>query len=347
MLPDDLLMALTRRKRALLQRLGTGLITGEGALARRLADAVIAGEVAAPRAAAPADSGALSRVEALHVALGLIAFAALWSALLAATSLTPPTDSIEQWTWSHALAWGYYKHPPLPAWLLWLANRVFGASLATVTLLGAATTVAAFGLFWRLLWRLRGPAPATVALLAALCITFYNGRLNYYNHNIVLLLASTACAFALERALATRRLAWWLGVGSCLGLGALTKYQVAVTVACVIAMLWHERAWRDPAHRRGMFAAALLAVLLFAPHAVWLVAQRDGPIQYAIDSSLGVRLALGPRTALSLHFLIDGIFNRALPALLVLAAVAFAQRRSARGADATAVARRPDPILFV
>jgi hypothetical protein len=43
--------------------------------------------------------------------------------------------------------------------------------------------------------RLRGPTHAGVALLAALCITYYNGRLHYYNHNILLLLLSSASAW--------------------------------------------------------------------------------------------------------------------------------------------------------
>ena len=49
--------------------------------------------------------------------------------------------------------------------------------------LGAACTMSAAVLLWQLLVKVRGPAYAVVALLAALCITFYNGRLYYYNHN--------------------------------------------------------------------------------------------------------------------------------------------------------------------
>ncbi|MBC7716569.1 MAG: glycosyl transferase, partial [Pseudorhodobacter sp.] len=46
--------------------------------------------------------------------------------LLTPVSLSPPVDNIEQLTWVRSLQWGYYKHPPLPTWLLWLTVQGFG-----------------------------------------------------------------------------------------------------------------------------------------------------------------------------------------------------------------------------
>ena len=62
------------------------------------------------------------------LALGLPVFAAVWLGLLAFTSLSPPVDNIEQLIWVHSLEWGYYKHPPLPTWVIWLPASLFGAS---------------------------------------------------------------------------------------------------------------------------------------------------------------------------------------------------------------------------
>lgn len=283
----------------------------------------------------------LSRVTAAQAGLALVLFAALWSALLWNTSLTPPQDSIEQWVWVNSLQWGYYKHPPLPTWLLWLPDRASGHSVATLVLMGAATTGAALALLWNLLRRARGTAYACVAVLAAACITYYNVRLNYYNHNVVLLLASTACAWALERALATKQRRWWLGVGLALGLGALAKYQVVMTVACVAVTVILTGTWRDAAQRRGMGLAAGLALLVVLPHAIWLVNQRDGPIAYAMHSSLGARLDAAARTGLTLQWLADQVLNRALPALLLLlGAAAVSPRSAAKAPDAARVLLR-------
>jgi 4-amino-4-deoxy-L-arabinose transferase-like glycosyltransferase len=257
------------------------------------------------------------------VALGLLFFAAVWLSHLAYTSLSPPVDNIEQLTWVRSLEWGYYKHPPLPTWLLWLPVRLFGLSRWTAYVAGAVCTLGALGLMWHLLARLRGTTHAAIALLAALCITYYNGRLDYYNHNTVLMLLSAASATLCWQAFATRQRRWWIGLGMAIGFGALSKYQIAVTAACVVAFALHQRAWRDPVHRLGLLLAALIALLLFAPHVAWLRTHDFGPIRYAVSTSLGAHFGPTTRIAESLHWLVDQVFNRALPALLLLAATSF------------------------
>ena len=97
----------------------------------------------------------------LMVAAGLLLFAAVWLAHLSYTSLSPPTDNIEQLTWLHSLEWGYYKHPPLPTWLIWVPAQWFGANAWTSYVTGAAFTLGSMGLLWNLLSRLRGHRYAT------------------------------------------------------------------------------------------------------------------------------------------------------------------------------------------
>jgi 4-amino-4-deoxy-L-arabinose transferase-like glycosyltransferase len=266
-----------------------------------------------------------------RVVVGLLLFAAVWLSQLASHSLAPPMDTIEQLTWVQSLEWGYYKHPPLPTWLLWLPVKLFGPSPWAGYVVGAACTLAALGLMWRLLAQLRGQSHATVALLAALCITYYTGRLDDYNHNVVLMLLSAASAAACWQAFATRRWRWWLGLGLAIGLGALAKYQVAVTIASVLAFAVHQRAWRDAQHRRGALLACLVALVVFAPHAVWLWTNDFAPVQYAVESSLGAGLNRVDRMAKSAHWLVDQLFNRALPAWILLAIAARSRVRAAPG----------------
>lgn len=262
----------------------------------------------------------------LDVAIGLTLFAAVWLSVLAFTSLSPPVDDIEQLTWVRSLEWGYYKHPPLPTWLIWLPVRLFGLSAWTTYGMGAVMTLGALAIMWRLLVTLRGPAYAGLALLAALCITYYNGRLNYYNHNIVLMLIATASAALCWQAFATRRLRWWIALGVAIGLGLLSKYQIAVTVASVLAFALHQRAWRDPVHRVGLLCATLVALLMFAPHIEWLRGHDFGPIEYAQDTSIGIGLGALARLKNSLGWLIDQLLNRGLPAFALLAVAAWPLR---------------------
>lgn len=258
----------------------------------------------------------------LQVAIGLTLFAAVWLSVLAFTSLSPPADNIEQLTWVRSLEWGYYKHPPLPTWLLWLPVKLFGLSAWASYGMGAVMTLGALAIMWRLLVTLRGPAYAGLALLAALCITYYNGRLNYYNHNIVLMFIATASAALCWQAFATRRLRWWIALGVAIGLGLLSKYQIAVTVASVLAFAIHQRAWRDPAHRVGLLCATLVALLMFTPHIDWLRVHDFGPIEYAEDTSIGIGLGALARLKNSFSWLVDQLITRGFPAFALLAVAA-------------------------
>lgn len=262
-----------------------------------------------------------------RVALVLCAFAAVWLVVLNATSLVPPVDNIEQLVWLRSLAWGYYKHPPLPTVVARAAVDLLGASAWTTYVLGAAMTMGAMAVFWRLLRDLRGERYATIALLAALCITFYNGRLYYYNHNILLLLLVTSAAALCWRAFDERRLRWWVAIGVVMGLGALTKYQVAVTVVSLASFWVWQRAWRDPVHRLGALLATLVALVMFTPHVFWLREHDFGPITYAMETSLGVDLSPMARTLNALNWIADELLNRALPALLLLVVALLSMRR--------------------
>ena len=274
--------------------------------------------VAAARLQAP--SGPL-------VTVGLLVFAAVWLFHLASTSLSPPVDNIEQLTWVRSLQWGYYKHPPLPTWLLWLPVQLLGLSEWTGYLLGGTVTLGAMGVFWRLLRDMRGPTYAALALLAALCITYYNGRLNYYNHNVVLLLAVVVSAWCCWRAFDEKRLQWWLALGVTMGLGALTKYQIAVTALSVLCFWISQRGWREPLHVRGLLLAALTALAIFTPHLMWLPAHDFGPIRYAMTTSLGVHLGTIERVLNAGNWVVDQLLNRGMPAMILLGLCAYSVSR--------------------
>lgn len=282
----------------------------------------------APWTEAAPDSRPAPQRETLRVALLLAVFAAVWIGHLGLSNLVPPVDDLEQLTWAHSLQWGYYKHPPLPTWLIWLPQQLFGPTRWTVYAMGAATTCASLALFWALMRRLRGDGHAFVALLAVLCITYYNGRLDYYNHEIVLLLASTACAALVWQAAATGRLRWWAAVGLAFGLGALAKYQIAVTVTAAAVFFVRQGLWREARHRRGAALAAAIALLTVLPHGLWLVQHDFAPVHYAVGSSLGAGLSLASRGFDALHWLADQIGNRGGPAALLLGGAALLARQA-------------------
>ncbi|QEA14166.1 glycosyltransferase family 39 protein [Comamonas flocculans] len=292
-----------------------------------------------PHAPPPAGRAPLS---ARTAALLLLAFGAVWLLALAGTAVTPPLDNVEQSIWLRSLQWGYYKHPPLPTWLAAAATAAGGHGPLPLYLLGAACTLASLLIFWQLLRECRGPQFAHVALLAALCVTFYNGRLYYFNHNVVMMPAIAAMVWACWRLSVRPSLATWALLGLCAGLGMLAKYQTAVAGVCVLLWWLQLRGWRHPVHRVGLWLGAAVAALVFLPHALWLWQHDFAPLHYAQHSSLGVGLAPLARLKHTLLWLADWLFNRPVLAWLVLAAAWWGARPQPGDGAAAPTATAPE-----
>ncbi len=279
------------------------------------------------------------------VAALMLVFALVWVGHLQSVALTVPMDNVEQWVWSHALAWGYHKHPPLPTWMLWLVQQVTGRHALTAAVLGATCSLASVGIMYLLLRRFWSGFAAWLAVLAALCITFYSGRLNYYNHNIVLMLCVSATIYCWWQILHDGRTRWWVGLGLAAGLGMLSKYQYLLVLQPSLTCLLLLRPWASRKVVGQLALALVIAGLLFLPHGLWLMSRavEDGPLAYALHTAKPDWPGRHTTAAAMQHsgiWLLDLVFNRCLPALLVLLAVKGFMRRAA-----VAEAARINPAL--
>ena len=282
----------------------------------------------------------------LRAAFWLIVWAGLWLFLLVATSLSPPVDNAEQLSWVHSLQWGYYKHPPLPTMLLWPAVKLFGVQAWVAAVMGALVTGAAVLVSRRLVRELAGRHVADLATLGTLCIGYYNGRLDYFNLDVVLLLAMAMAAWFCWQAFAQRSHRAWLALGLVLGLGGLAKYQVAL-VALSVAVYWAwQGGWRDRLHRHGIWHASLLSLLVLSPHAVWMVEHDFQPLHYAIVNSAAARMSFVQCSVDAVRWIGDQM-SQLLPALLLGGGLLALSGRRAPAAASTSTAREREVSMFL
>jgi 4-amino-4-deoxy-L-arabinose transferase-like glycosyltransferase len=120
-----------------------------------------------------------------------VLFIGAWT-LVGASSSGQWGDHFEQFVWAHGVEWGYYKHPPLPTWMLAGTIRLFGPTPDSALLLarsalsnGLVHVCIAFELFGRSL------AMSRAAVLGA-GSPFESRYL--FNHNTVMMLAVSATA---------------------------------------------------------------------------------------------------------------------------------------------------------
>ncbi len=274
------------------------------------------------------------------VAALLAVYGVIWLAIHWVTALAAPGDNVEQLIWIHSLELGYFKHPPMPTWIMAASAAVFGPSIGLTYVLGGVLTLGSLAIFWKLLCDMRGRAYATVGLLAALSITFYCGRLYYYNHNVVMMLWISLAAALTWHVTRKPSLAGWAWLGLVSGLGMLSKYQYVLALG-VIGLWWLRiGAWRNPVHVKGAALATVIGLLVLSPHLYWLSTHDWMPMHYAERTSLGLHLDTAARINMSWKFAVDWIFNRCMPAWIVLGvALWWGRRRAGKTGEQAAPAK--------
>jgi 4-amino-4-deoxy-L-arabinose transferase-like glycosyltransferase len=248
----------------------------------------------------------------LWLALGLIA---IWAGAAASLNEAQMVDNFEQFIWAHSVEWGYYKHPPLPTWMLAVVIHAFGPSPYWTYALGAACAAGTAAFTYWTADDLVGPRRRDLALLLWGLQNAFSVRVQLYNHNTVMMLWIAACAWAVLKAVRREAFVYWLLAGVAAGLALLSKYQSAVPLAGIAVALALSGELARPATRKGLAVALLIAAVLVARHVGWVLEHGCSTLHYA--SQYGRRLETPARLWGVVVFLADQV-RLTLPALLLL-----------------------------
>jgi hypothetical protein len=206
--------------------------------------------------------------------------AAVWTALPSLFYPNLPVDLIEALTYGREWQVGYDKLPPLPWWLVEIAYRLIGHDFAYY-LLAEITVLAAFAFVFMTARVLVGGLAALASVLIIDGQHYLNYTATRFNHDVIQLPFWALAGFAWLRALRSRQLADWLLLGLAVGMSLWAKYFVVVLVApmLVFALVDHEA--RKVLATPGPWIAAAVALVVTAPHLVWLVKNDFLPLAYA------------------------------------------------------------------
>jgi 4-amino-4-deoxy-L-arabinose transferase-like glycosyltransferase len=245
------------------------------------------------------------------------------------TDLYP--DEAQYWVWAQHPDWGYFSKPPMVAWLIAAATRVFGDSAPAVRLLSPllhfATAMAIYG-GARRLYDLR------VAFWSAVTYTALPGvsvSASIMSTDAPMMLCWALALYAFIEARASNDRRWWLIVGVAIGFGLLSKYAMGYWLLCAFIFVGLFRDERK--HLPMLLGATALGLIFYAPNFFWNYGNGFASYHHTeANASLGGTL-YHPGNLLEFFGAQFGVFGpllfASLIAIVALAGRTFTDRRAA------------------
>ena len=179
--------------------------------------------MSAPISASGSSAGA-TRLSPIATLIAVVA-GATFVRLLAGALVPLTEDEAYYRLWSMRPAFGYFDHPPMIAWWIWLGRAIAGDTPLGVrlipTLATAATSVVTFDLARRLGLRDRAASQAAIWLNATLLVGIAGGLAVPDVPNALFWVVALRCAMRATHDDGR----WWLAAGAAAGLACLSKYS--------------------------------------------------------------------------------------------------------------------------
>src|SRR5690348_6875721 len=212
----------------------------------------------------------------------------VWTVLPALLYANLPLDLIEALVYGREWQLGYDKLPPLPWWLIEVAHRVFDADIAYYATAQIAVLVA-FALVFALARRLVGGIGALIAVLIIDGLHYFQYTAVKFNHDVIQLPFWALAGYAFHAALRRGGLGAWSLLGIAMGGALWAKYFVVVLAAPYALFMLLDRQARRAFATPGPWLALGVAVVVAAPHILWLFQSDFLPLTYAEHRAAPVR----------------------------------------------------------
>lgn len=208
-----------------------------------------------------------------------------WAGAASRTNLDLQGDMLEAFAWGQGFEWGYFKHPPLMAWMAgaWFTLMpVTDASYALLAALNTTLGLAGFALLGREFLPRRW---WWVTLAAAMLTPGTTTMALRFNANAVLVATWPWATAFFVRFMRRGRWADALACAVVAALAMLGKYFSIVLLGALVLSALVHRPWRARLASRPWLGALALFALLLAPHAAWLVDHAFAPLTYMREAT--------------------------------------------------------------
>ncbi len=192
----------------------------------------------------------------------------------------PPLDATEMYGWSLSFEWGFYKHPPMPTWLVAAVQMFVGKNMLSLFLCASLVISATY---WSVAWlagRFLSEKEAIVALFLYALTIYCHLWSTDFNHNQMQMPFWALSLVCLIKTLDAGSTKWACILGVVMGLNALSKYTAAFIVPCAIFLLLISPTWRQKLNWQMIAIASTSFFVVFGPHLYWLTQHDFMPFHY-------------------------------------------------------------------
>lgn len=206
----------------------------------------------------------------------------VWTVLPYLASSAPPLDVVEGLVWGREWLLGTHKHPTLQAWLVELSFQVTGDPIFGPYLLSQISVTLTYLLMFLTGSLLMPKRHALIGVLLSVPVVYFTWLTTEFNHNVLQMpvWAGAIYLFTLARRQPTRARPW-LALGVVCGIGLYVKYSVVVLYVVLAIWTLIDAGMRRALLRPWPWLAIGVALLVWAPHLVWLVRNDFLPLTYA------------------------------------------------------------------
>lgn len=211
----------------------------------------------------------LSTESQARKAAWLVIFAGLAVRIAISGQFLLAPDESNYWQWSRYLALGYQDHPPMIAWTIWLATKLFGQNELAVRLPANLGVTLAAGYTVLLAARMFSWRTAFNASLLFQGILLFNGAALIATPDSMLLPCWAGACYHAAQALKHNRRGQWLATGCWFGLGLLSKYTMLLFLPSLLLSIIFCKPYRGRLSQPAPWLGLLLGFALFTPVLVW------------------------------------------------------------------------------
>jgi 4-amino-4-deoxy-L-arabinose transferase-like glycosyltransferase len=179
-------------------------------------------------------------------------------------------DEAYYWQWSKNLAWGYYDHPPIIAFMVRAGTELFGDTSLGVRFVAFLLSIVATVAVWRAgAILLESEHAGALTALAFSVMPMIGVETLVATPDAPQIAAAAVLLYVLAKIVQTENGAWWIAAGAVSGFALLSKYT---GFFLGLGMLFWLLA--VPSQRRWLvspwpYIGGVLAFLMFAPVVLW------------------------------------------------------------------------------